>query len=192
MAKTDRKNGYFERHKSALLILCLFVLGLLFAVLGIWAEAGLSNFFGKFLVELSITLLVGCIAALFLSLRDVREQLAAVLGTLFSEGKIAGLLSITARELLSKELVQTRLGTGIVSIDEELLGGLNQLIDECLRSVHLRNFSIALSIQPHPTNPAFHAQQTAITFRIDISHLSSPLGSHTNTNIKSTCPSAPR
>jgi len=58
MAKNDGKNGYFERHKSALLILCLFVLGLLFAVVGIWAEAGLTNFLGKFLVEFSITLLV--------------------------------------------------------------------------------------------------------------------------------------
>jgi hypothetical protein len=171
MAKNDKGQNWYAQHKSAVLIFSLFFVGLILVIIGISVEGEYKRFFGKLLIELSIASFVGGIATLFLSLPDVRHQLSAVLATLFSEGKIAGLLSPTARELLTKELVQQRLGTDVARIDERLFNRLTDLGDQCLKNVHLENFSLDKSFGPHPKNRAFLYESAVITFRIKVGHL---------------------
>jgi hypothetical protein len=174
MAKNTKEKSWFTLHKSAFLIFALFVVGFVFVIVGIFVEEGegrYAQFLGKLLIELSIASFVGGIATLFLSLPDVRHQLTSVLATLFSEGKIAGLLSVTARESLNKELLQQRLGTEVARIDEDLFGRLIDLNDESLKCVHLHDYHLVTSFGTHPNNPAFLYQRAVITFRINISHL---------------------
>jgi hypothetical protein len=174
MAKHSKSLSWYGQHKSAVLIFALFIIGFVLVILGILVEAGhaqYEQFLGKLLVELSIASFVGGIATLFLSLPDVRHQLTSVLATLFSEGEIAGLLSVTARQLLNKKLLRYRLGSEVSKIDEDLFGGLTDLTDECLRSVHLQDYHLVTSFKPHPTDPALLYQRNVINFRINIAHL---------------------
>jgi hypothetical protein len=174
MANNDKGKSWYAQHKSAVLIFALFVIGFVLVIVGVGIEAiqgEYKRFFGKLLIELAIASFVGGIATLFLSLPDVRHQLSSVLATLFSEGKIAGLLSVTARELLNKELLQQRLGTDVAKIDDHLFDRLTDLTDECLKNVHLDGYHLEKSFGPHPKNPAFLYESAAITFRIKISHL---------------------
>jgi hypothetical protein len=173
MTDNDKDQSWFALHKSAVLIFALFVIGFVLVIVGIGVE-GLEGqykqFFGKLLIELSIASFVGGIATLFLSLPDVRHQLSGVLAKLFSEGKIAGLLSVNARELLNKELLQQRLGADVIRIDEDFFTRLTDLTDEYLKSVHLEDCHSNMSFGKH-ANPAFLEQTTAMTFRVKIGHL---------------------
>lgn len=174
MARKEKASSWYAQHKSAVLIFSLFVIGLVLLSIGILVEAKegkYEKFLGKLLIELSIASFVGGIATLFLSLPDVRHQLSSVLATLFSEGKIAGLLSRPARDLLNRELVQHRLGTEVAGIDQDLFCRLTDLTDECLRCVHLHDYHLATSFGPHKTNPRFLYKRAVINFRINISHL---------------------
>jgi hypothetical protein len=175
MARKEKANSWYTQHKSAVLIFGLFVFGLVLLTIGVLVEEGdrrSEKFLGKLLIELSIASFVGGIATLFLSLPDVRHQLSSVLATLFSEGKIAGLLSVTARELLNKELVQHRLGAEVARIDPDLFRSLTELTDDGLRCVNLHDYHLVTSFGPHRTNPAaFLHQRAVITFRINICHL---------------------
>jgi hypothetical protein len=174
MADNDKGKTWYARHKSAVLIFALFVIGFVLVTVGIGIEGGegkYTQFFGKLFIELSIASFVGGIATLFLSLPDVMRQLSEVLATLFSTGKIAGLLSVTARELLNKELLQQRLGTDVAKIDEDFFTRLSDLTDEYLKSVHLEDYHSNTSFGTHPKNPAFLEQTSAMTFRVKIGHL---------------------
>ena len=171
MARKDKANTWYVQHKSAVLIFALFVVGLVLVSVGLLIEERHGpEFFGKLLIELAIASFVGGIATLFLSLPDVRHQLSSVLATLFSEGKIAGLLSPSARDLLNKELVQHRLGAEVTGIDQDLFRRLTDLTDDCLRCVHLHDYHLTTSLGPHP-NRRFLYQQAVISFQIHISHL---------------------
>src|SRR5262249_47847175 len=148
---------WFREHLSAIYIFGLFAFGLLTATTGIWLEAERSGipfgrwneFSGKLLIELSIASIAGAIATIFLSLRDVREHLSSIIAKLFSEGRIAGLLSREARTLLDHEIVQRRLGSSVIHIEDTFLNQLTDLSDQCLKSVHLRDYHIDKSFGPH-------------------------------------------
>lgn len=174
MARKNKPESWFDRHKSAIFIFWLFIIGLALVTTGLAfeaQEAEYQRYLGKLFIELSIACIVGCIATLFLSLREVRSQLSSVLGTLFSEGEVVGLLTGAARQLLNKKLLQYRLGSDVVQIKDELFDRLTKLTDASLKSVHLEDYSVITTIQTHPTNTAFDSEQNVITFRINIAHL---------------------
>lgn len=171
MARKEKAHSWYNQHKSAILIFALLMAGLVLVTIGLWIEEEGFKFLGKLLIELAIASFVGGVATLFLSLPDVRHQLTSVLATLFSEGKIAGLLSPTARDSLNKELVQHRLGGEVARIDQDLFQSLTELTDESLKCVHLHDYHLVTSFGPHRTNPAFLYQRAVITFRISICHL---------------------
>ncbi|MEY2560915.1 MAG: hypothetical protein QOG51_1330 [Verrucomicrobiota bacterium] len=173
MARKNRPESWFDRHKSAIFIFWLFIIGLALVTTGLVfeaQEAEYQRYLGKLFIELSIACIVGCIATIFLSLREVRSQLSSVLGTLFSEGEVVGLLTRDARQLLNKKLLQYRLGSDVVQIKDELFERLTKLTDASLKSIHLEDYSVITTIQTHPTNTAFDSEQNVITFRINIAH----------------------
>jgi hypothetical protein len=174
---------WFREHLSAIYIFGLFAFGLLTATSGIWLESetgaipfGRWNAYcGKLLIELSIASIAGAIATVFLSLRDVREHISSIIAKLFSEGRIAGLLSREARTLLDHEIVHRRLGSEVTHIDDGLLRQLTELSDQCLKSVHLHDYHIDKSFGRHPKNPSLIYECTAINFEVQIGHLKTPV-----------------
>jgi hypothetical protein len=178
---TGHTNGksWIAGHKSAFLIFGLFLGGIVLAIVGTLLEAyfrpseafDLRPLLGKVVIELSLALIVGGIAAVFLSLEEVVKLLSSTLAELFTQGEIAGLLSPTARETLMQKLVQERLGTGVKQIESGLYKDVIKLSDECLKSIHLRDFYVTTDFEPHPQNENFLSQQTTITFRVHIAHL---------------------
>jgi hypothetical protein len=172
MANNDKSNGrsWIREHQSPILIFGLLIGGSILAAVGTWLETE-HEFFGKFLTEISLALLVGAIVAVFLSIPDVVDHLSDVLGRLFTADKITDLLSPAAREKLMVKLVQERLGAEVVDIEQNLFAGLTKLTDDCLRSVHLQNFYVTTDFGHHPNNANFLSQKTTVSFRILTRHL---------------------
>jgi hypothetical protein len=172
MGEAKDSGSWIAEHKSALFIFGVFLGGIALAVVGTLIEEPMP-FVGKLVTEISLALIVGGIAAVFLSLEEVRKMLSTTLGELFTRGEIAALLSPAAREILMQRLVQERLGTGVQQIEPTLYKGVIKVTDDCLKSIHLRDFYVTTDFEPHPRNRHFLAQQTTITFRIHTAHLRS-------------------
>lgn len=179
-AKDDR--SWFKEHMSAVFLFVLILCGFGFLVFGllfqgatetgtesVTTEHSLRMFLGKLSVELSIAALAGAIATVFLSLRDVRHHLASTIATLFSEGKISGLLSAGARQELAKELALLR--TKAKSIEESLFDDLYTLNDAYLESVHIHNFNYTETITVHTKSPNLLVKEIVKTFTLKARHL---------------------
>jgi hypothetical protein len=170
VARASDNKSWIGKQKGAILIFGLFISGMALAAIGTWIETEWP-FLGKFLIELAMAVLIGGIAAVFLSLPDVVNHLSEVLGQLFTQGKIASLLSPTARDTLMEKLIQERLGQRVECIEQSLFKGLTRMTDDVLKSVHLQNFYVTTDFEPHPKQDTFMCQKSTISFRILTTHL---------------------
>jgi hypothetical protein len=174
---TTSKDSWFSEHKSALFILCLFFIGFILVTLGILLhdDNQIINFLGKLLIELSIASFAGCIATIFLSLRDVRHNLASTVATLVSEGHVVGLLSRNAQQNLNREIVQNNIKDRALFIENSLFNNITKISNQCLQMVHLYNYHWQQTISQHPTNQNLLVNDVVRTFRIRTSHLRHPV-----------------
>jgi hypothetical protein len=179
------KMSWWTEHKSAALILLLFVVGIAILVLSVFLHGehnaieqrvgkALADFLVLFATELSIAILVGGIAALFLSLPDARHHIASIVSDLFSEGKIVESLSESAKGRLDIGLSHNRLRSKVLSVDVNLFTHLTRMSDDCLGMPHLHNLHWSQELNEHPSNTKLLVNTVIRSFSVNVNHMRRP------------------
>jgi len=110
------------------------------------------------------------IATLFFSLHDVRETLAASIGTLLVDGHIVHSLSQHARDTLATNIVLEDTPAAKI-ITESLLGAVRASHAEIFGSPHLHNYAPTIVLSDVPDRPDLVRRDFRCTYVINTDHL---------------------
>ncbi len=176
MSNSAKRSSWFRAHASAVFIGSLLSVSLFLLFSGQYLQgqtSDLAKIGGSILVQLSGAALAACVATAFLGFSDVRTQLAEVLGRLFFDGKIVGLLASETQETIRKEILASRSDGKVLLLEPSLLRHLTELTDLCLSAVHVQNYNIRDRILDHPNaNPSLYMKESSLSLRIGAHHLS--------------------
>ena len=180
-----QSSSWWKQHKSAVFIFALFILGIFLLLVSTvlhsyhqsiepYLGKHLTEILGLFITELCITAFVGGIAAIFLSLPDVKHHLASTMSDLFSRGQIVDTISENSKRILSKEIVRSHIISKALEVDDALFDHFTNLSDNCLSMIHLYNHNWRHELTPYPNKDEFLIYSVSRDFTIKLSHLNKP------------------
>jgi hypothetical protein len=130
---------------------------------------------GHVLTHFSSALVVAAIVAVFLSFRDVREQILEATAEVFRNPRFAHHLPSQTQDVLLRSILLGRARGGVEKVPEDLvrfgLDSLARLVSKPIRE----NMRHEVSIGPHPSRSKdLLLKHVHTRFRLDFSHLKPP------------------